>query len=268
MERLTEITDNMTRMGRESGLLQDDESFEFVDPVYTQEQEPNRVNMASPTRLDRMTAITEIVEEFFVTDISHRQRESALILQNQVIVALEQIDTQERDSDRLNILQNQVVAALERIEALEQLVTQEQENMALPTRDAFTHTIRNNQAQYNLESPTDCPICYENIARPFTTSCNHIFCKECLLTWTEESNTCPCCRAELYRKSVRRGRTYTRQEMMAIMALVPAEEEVEATLQNRAGMYSPPSRRYGPPARAARETEYRFPAGAASQATR
>ena len=268
MERLTEITDNMTRMGRESGLLQDDESFEFVDPVYTQEQEPDRVNMAPLARIERMTDITGLIEEFLDTGISQRQRESALILQNQVIVALEQIDTQERDSDRLNILQNQVVAALERIEALEQLVTQEQENMALPTRDAFTHTIRNSQAQDNLESPTDCPICYENIASPFTTSCNHIFCKECMLTWTEESNTCPCCRAKLYRKNVGRGRRYTRQEIMAIMALMPAEEAEDEVMQNRAGMYSPPSRRYGPPARAARETEYRFPAGAASQATR
>lgn len=51
---------------------------------------------------------------------------------------------------------------------------------------------------------TTCPICYEaNEAPTVKTTCNHIFHRECLLTWLRTlrngDGTCPSCRAVLYR---------------------------------------------------------------------
>lgn len=45
-----------------------------------------------------------------------------------------------------------------------------------------------------------CPICQEEPKDPVQTRCDHIYCQECLQTWTAGHNTCPSCRKELYSK--------------------------------------------------------------------
>ena len=42
----------------------------------------------------------------------------------------------------------------------------------------------------------ECPICftYFNNTKIIKLSCDHSFCKECILKWKKENNTCPYCR--------------------------------------------------------------------------
>ncbi|KAK4615659.1 hypothetical protein CLAFUW4_10438 [Fulvia fulva] len=71
---------------------------------------------------------------------------------------------------------------------------------SLPDKDEFIASL-----SPSIEAVGDCSICYEN-ERNFNTSiitpCRHNFCAECLKTWLETSNTCPCCRAELCQKEL------------------------------------------------------------------
>lgn len=49
----------------------------------------------------------------------------------------------------------------------------------------------------------DCAICYTQLmprANHAFTECGHLFCIKCLLTWHEQSSTCPLCREKLYVK--------------------------------------------------------------------
>jgi len=49
----------------------------------------------------------------------------------------------------------------------------------------------------------DCSICYIQLlprANHAFTECGHLFCMKCLLTWHEQSSTCPMCREKLYVK--------------------------------------------------------------------
>lgn len=39
-----------------------------------------------------------------------------------------------------------------------------------------------------------CPICLENIHQPVVTSCNHTFCRYCLIRWLVRNSSCPSCR--------------------------------------------------------------------------
>lgn len=43
-----------------------------------------------------------------------------------------------------------------------------------------------------------CPICFDEILCKYlhTTTCRHTFHKECIITWYEQSDECPVCRAE------------------------------------------------------------------------
>ena len=45
----------------------------------------------------------------------------------------------------------------------------------------------------------ECPICYQDLIRPTTTTCKHTFCLACLRRWLRSANTCPCCRQQLYK---------------------------------------------------------------------
>ena len=62
--------------------------------------------------------------------------------------------------------------------------------MALPTEVTF-------YAQLACDDAEDCPICYEPLKDPLTTSCKHSFCLICLRDWLETASTCPCCRKKL-----------------------------------------------------------------------
>jgi len=49
----------------------------------------------------------------------------------------------------------------------------------------------------------DCSVCYIQLlplANHAFTECGHLFCIKCLLTWHEQSSTCPMCREKLYVK--------------------------------------------------------------------
>ncbi|XP_078518802.1 RING finger protein 151 [Lissotriton helveticus] len=42
-----------------------------------------------------------------------------------------------------------------------------------------------------------CSICHGVLRCPVMISCNHIFCKKCILQWLKRHHTCPCCRTEV-----------------------------------------------------------------------
>lgn len=44
-----------------------------------------------------------------------------------------------------------------------------------------------------IESGT-CIICFNNYQKPNKIFCGHIFCYECIMNWSNQSNKCPICR--------------------------------------------------------------------------
>ncbi len=42
----------------------------------------------------------------------------------------------------------------------------------------------------------ECVVCYRNWGVNTLLPCGHLFCKTCIVKWSEHSNTCPCCRRE------------------------------------------------------------------------
>ena len=40
----------------------------------------------------------------------------------------------------------------------------------------------------------ECPICFNNITKSFTTDCLHHFCQICIVKWCKTQTTCPKCR--------------------------------------------------------------------------
>lgn len=54
-----------------------------------------------------------------------------------------------------------------------------------------------------IESPITCPICLENVRNhsPVSTTCGHIFCKECLRQALQSVKKCPMCKKSLTRTS-------------------------------------------------------------------
>jgi hypothetical protein len=40
----------------------------------------------------------------------------------------------------------------------------------------------------------ECAVCYRNWGVDTSLPCGHVFCKKCIMKWSEHSNTCPCCR--------------------------------------------------------------------------
>lgn len=47
------------------------------------------------------------------------------------------------------------------------------------------------------EDEFECKLCYELLYKPVTTSCGHVFCKNCLLRSLDHNPTCPVCRMSL-----------------------------------------------------------------------
>lgn len=75
--------------------------------------------------------------------------------------------------------------------------------------------MRNNLLDNGVDSEVDsqtycCPICYDdnfsdNENDPscrYTTSCGHIFHTSCINRWYLNSNTCPCCRTEVFERQL------------------------------------------------------------------
>jgi hypothetical protein len=53
-------------------------------------------------------------------------------------------------------------------------------------------------ARGRAESEPKCSVCLDLFTEPMTTSCNHTFCAQCLLSWLGKGwNTCPMCRSDL-----------------------------------------------------------------------
>lgn len=49
----------------------------------------------------------------------------------------------------------------------------------------------------------DCSICYSQLENPvLLPCCQHLFCGQCILTWTQSRKTCPMCRAQVEYKKV------------------------------------------------------------------
>ncbi|KAK6435277.1 hypothetical protein LTR95_008533 [Oleoguttula sp. CCFEE 5521] len=54
-------------------------------------------------------------------------------------------------------------------------------------------------------APPTCPICDEPATDAVSLPCGHVFCRECITTWSigpPEHNTCPMCRRALFRRTL------------------------------------------------------------------
>ena len=60
----------------------------------------------------------------------------------------------------------------------------------------------------------NCSICFEEITNKnkCTTSCNHLFCLECILIHFQQNNSCPLCRTKLIANEKYKPNNRTRYE--------------------------------------------------------
>jgi hypothetical protein len=72
--------------------------------------------------------------------------------------------------------------------------------------------------------------------------CGHVFCLDCLDTWMEENNTCPMCRAVLYKMKTRKTgfegdmRSYERREFLEIRDIgAPAARSILSGSSSNSG---------------------------------
>jgi len=76
------------------------------------------------------------------------------------------------------------------------------------TTRSMARTWNANKENIPVYKPTPendpCPICFTDFQtlNKSTTNCGHTFCTSCLLKWFIKSNSCPCCRAQLVKKSI------------------------------------------------------------------
>ena len=68
------------------------------------------------------------------------------------------------------------------------------------TGNAFKENVKDTLD--NIEEQT-CVICLENITRPTITTCNHVFCHDCIKRSMEVKQLCPCCRAPMLPNSLK-----------------------------------------------------------------
>jgi hypothetical protein len=73
-----------------------------------------------------------------------------------------------------------------------------------PTEFIFKYILNHQQRRLfislNLKSKEECPVCYTglNNSNTIKTSCNHYFCKDCIVKLTEYYSTnCPYCRSNM-----------------------------------------------------------------------
>ena len=70
------------------------------------------------------------------------------------------------------------------------------------------------QGFYRLRKQIECPCCFNSYG--FSTynkyyMCNHKICHDCFIQWSERSQTCPCCRANIksvYRRQINNPENY------------------------------------------------------------
>ena len=67
----------------------------------------------------------------------------------------------------------------------------------------------------------DCPLCYNIMLEPTTTTCGHTLCRRCLIRSFDHSNICPVCRRSSYTSPTLQGHP-SNQSLVALMdALCP-----------------------------------------------
>jgi hypothetical protein len=77
-----------------------------------------------------------------------------------------------------------------------------------PFKFATRYSINVNFKDYNdpnilkFNEIGTCPICIDDISMKIGTRCGHIFCKDCINTWVDNNNHCPCCRGELTKTDI------------------------------------------------------------------
>ena len=78
----------------------------------------------------------------------------------------------------------------------------------------------NTFANFLEERFTTCPICQNTVNDPRKTTCNHIFCEECISRWLTQRarSTCPTCRSAAALDKLR----------AVVLDEVPAPDEVTA----------------------------------------
>uniref|UniRef100_A0A158R4X2 RING-type domain-containing protein n=1 Tax=Syphacia muris TaxID=451379 RepID=A0A158R4X2_9BILA len=59
-----------------------------------------------------------------------------------------------------------------------------------------------------IQRDMQCIICISSFKSPVKLNCNHIFCRKCIETWFSQHNTCPICRAIIY-KDIPKSLNYT-----------------------------------------------------------
>lgn len=81
----------------------------------------------------------------------------------------------------------------------------------------------------------ECCICYQAFGSQSPAyklkKCGHMFCKDCLIEWAKNTNTCPMCRALMFIRSNSPGSDYS--ESSAIDSLASALERLELSQNAR-----------------------------------
>jgi hypothetical protein len=71
-----------------------------------------------------------------------------------------------------------------------------------PIRQAFLET--GLECSEDIQADDRCTICFEGFTNINDAvkirDCKHVFCRECLLRWLKQSNSCPMCRSQLYKR--------------------------------------------------------------------
>ncbi|EME41179.1 hypothetical protein DOTSEDRAFT_55077 [Dothistroma septosporum NZE10] len=76
--------------------------------------------------------------------------------------------------------------------------------MALPNREQYFARLTGKGSTSEADAVADeCPVCYEEITTSVKTTCNHVFCEDCLKHWLSSSTTCPSCRSQQYHPNPR-----------------------------------------------------------------
>ena len=55
------------------------------------------------------------------------------------------------------------------------------------------YTPLTNEEITSIQDPQNCSVCYESKRSLVKTTCNHIYCKECIDAWLVKKKTCPIC---------------------------------------------------------------------------
>lgn len=65
---------------------------------------------------------------------------------------------------------------------------------AYPSDDAVPSFISNSHLHSDIFADLSCSICSGQMNHPATTQCGHMFCWQCIISWTTHKSHCPMCR--------------------------------------------------------------------------